>query len=714
MLGTMSASAVDVEVTVENLAPANGGLLTPVWVGFHDGTFDPYNSGEAASAALERLAEDGNTGPLATAFDTSMTGSVEGTLDGIGPIAPGASVSKRFRLNATDTKSRYFSYVSMVIPSNDAFVANGDPMAWQIFDESGNFLGADFMIMGSAVLDAGTEMDDELADNTAFLGQAAPDTGVMENGTVGTHPGFKAAGMGGILDGTFMGHTFENADFKAANYQVARVTVRLVPKKATPVTVKVENLAPANGNYLTPVWVGFHSGGFDVQTMGEAASAGLERLAEDGNAAVLSEEFQASGYAGAEDVITSGGTIPPLAPGQIAARTWVLDGNNSLNRYLSYASMVIPSNDAFVANGDPMAIEIFDEMGNLKPGEYLVMGSMVYDAGTEVNDEVPANTAFLAQAAPNTGDTEGSPVQPHPGFMAAGAGGILDEPMFANADFTATGYRVLRITVQAGLEITGLTPGIDTAELSWQGGMVPFQLQARDSFSTGDWTDLGEPLSTMSTTVALGGETSFFRVEDGMAPQSQTARYTVTFNATWSAATHPTDFPGGPHFSGLIGATHSATFSMWGPGALATVGVKNMAETGGKAPLQSELETAIGAGMAETLLSGGGINPSPGTVNLTFEISMAHPLVSLTSMIAPSPDWFVGVHDLNLFANGSWASELVVPLFPYDAGTDDGATYTSANSASNPAVGISRITGAPLSVGGSVPPLGTFTFIRVE
>ena len=153
---------------------------------------------------------------------------------------------------------------------------------------------------------------------------------------------------------------------------------------------------------------------------------------------------------------------------------------------------------------------------------------------------------------------------------------------------------------------------------------------------------------------------------------------------------------------------------MWSPGALATPGIKNMAETGGKSPLQSELETAISSGMAEALISGGGIGSSPGTVEVMVNVSQGHSLVSITSMIAPSPDWFVGVHDLNLFANGSWARELVVPLFPYDAGTDDGLTYTSANDASDPAVGISRIPGAPLSVGGSVPPLGTFNFIRIE
>ncbi len=31
-----------VVVTLENLMPERGTLLTPVWLGFHDGTFDSY------------------------------------------------------------------------------------------------------------------------------------------------------------------------------------------------------------------------------------------------------------------------------------------------------------------------------------------------------------------------------------------------------------------------------------------------------------------------------------------------------------------------------------------------------------------------------------------------------------------------------------------------------------------------------------------------
>jgi len=211
------------------------------------------------------------------------------------------------------------------------------------------------------------------------------------------------------------------------------------------VRVRVENLAPSNGTYLTPMWVGFHDGTFDLYNTGEAASAELERLAEDGNFGPLSSAFGASGAGGSDGAIAPGG---PFAPGSVAEMTLALDGSDASNRYFSYASMVIPSNDAFIANGNPMAHEIFDAGGNfVGGGAFTIAGSAVLDAGTEVNDEIPMNTAFFGQSSPDTGTDEGGTVGPHPGFMAQGSGGILDDPMFANADFTADGYQVARITI---------------------------------------------------------------------------------------------------------------------------------------------------------------------------------------------------------------------------------------------------------------------------
>ena len=222
------ASAEQVKVTVTNLAPANGNFLTPTWVGFHNGTFDLYNPGEAVSPAFERLAEDGNNAPLMAAFMASGAGSLGATLGGA-PLAPSSSISEVFSLDGMSPDSRYFSWASMVVPSNDAFVANGNPMAFQVFSSTGVFLGADFTVMGTMVNDAGSEVNDEIPANTAMFGQMVPNAGTPENGVVTIHPGFKPVGSGGILDDPM----YAGADFKAPGYQIARVQVEAVPEPST-------------------------------------------------------------------------------------------------------------------------------------------------------------------------------------------------------------------------------------------------------------------------------------------------------------------------------------------------------------------------------------------------------------------------------------------------------------------------------------------------
>jgi hypothetical protein len=193
-----------------------------------------------------------------------------------------------------------------------------------------------------------------------------------------------------------------------------------------------------------------------------------------------------------------------------------------------------------------------------------------------------------------------------------------------------------------------------------------------------------------------------------------TARYVVTFEATWSAASHPTDFPDDPHFSPLIGGTHASAVGFWRPGAAATDGIEAMAELGRVTPLDREVQAAIDAGTAEHLLRGEGLARSPGTTSLEFEIGRDRPLVTLVSMIAPSPDWFVGVHDLNLLEGGDWLAERAVTLFPYDAGTDHGRSYASPDLDARPRDPVRSIDGFPFTFEGGVAPAGTFTFRRVR
>jgi hypothetical protein len=115
-------------LTVENLAPAEGVHLTPVWVGFHAGDFALFEIDGTASIELERIAEDGAVMPLDSAFRagdpgrTSVTVANPEDFTGAPVFEPGSRSARRIELDPA--RHRFLSYASMVIPSNDAFVGN--------------------------------------------------------------------------------------------------------------------------------------------------------------------------------------------------------------------------------------------------------------------------------------------------------------------------------------------------------------------------------------------------------------------------------------------------------------------------------------------------------------------------------------------------------------------------------------------------------------
>jgi hypothetical protein len=188
----------------------------------------------------------------------------------------------------------------------------------------------------------------------------------------------------------------------------------------------------------------------------------------------------------------------------------------------------------------------------------------------------------------------------------------------------------------------------------------------------------------------------------------------VTFESTWRRETHPTDFPSSAHFSPLIGGTHSSRVRFWTAGEMASPGIKDMAERGRTSPLDSEVQAAITAGTALSVIRGGAIDVSPGVATAEFEIGREHPFVSLVSMVAPSPDWFVGVDSLSLVEGGDWVAEKLVTLFPWDAGTDGGPTYAAPDQPSQPRQAIRLLEGYPVAEAGVVAPFGSFRFRRVD
>lgn len=53
--------------------------------------------------------------------------------------------------------------------------------------------------------------------------------------------------------------------------------------------------------------------------------------------------------------------------------------------------------------------------------------------------------------------------------------------------------------------------------------------------------------------------------------------------------------------------------------------------------------------------------------------------LSFIVRIVPSPDWFVGVDSVDLCDGDHWKDNVSLELFPYDAGTDSGFTFSSPN-----------------------------------
>jgi len=182
----------------------------------------------------------------------------------------------------------------------------------------------------------------------------------------------------------------------------------------------------------------------------------------------------------------------------------------------------------------------------------------------------------------------------------------------------------------------------------------------------------------MLSVIACGGGGSTPPADEFIADEQ--ASYLVTFKTVWDAESFPTNYPDNRHFSGLIGATHNEQVIFWELGQYSTLGIEEVAETGGRGIFEEEIDTAIDSGYAEFLLYGGGISSDTSEVTLEFTVSQNNSLVTLVSMVAPSPDWFVGVQNYPLFINGDWITEVTLVLPVYDAGTDSGVSYTSPNS----------------------------------
>lgn len=177
------------------------------------------------------------------------------------------------------------------------------------------------------------------------------------------------------------------------------------------------------------------------------------------------------------------------------------------------------------------------------------------------------------------------------------------------------------------------------------------------------------------------------------------ATYNITFTNYWNTTDHNSGnpFPGNPHWSDLVGVNHNNNITFLEMGATATAGVEKIAEEGNQGIFETvEVQNAIDANNAEQFFNAGDLFLSSGSSTITYnglEVDENYPLLTMLSMIAPSPDWMISINGINLRESNNWKSSITIDLYPYDAGTEDGSTYSLSNASTNPQGTITNISG---------------------
>lgn len=220
LCATAGAAQLNVTVKVENLAPSNSISFAPLHVGFNKGTFDAFNNGQAATAPIISVAEGGSGSAWQPAFAAADPTATRGTIAGL--LQPGQTRSSTFLVDTI--LNPFFTFASMVVPSNDFFIGNDSPTRFRLFDAVGNLLIGSIVQKASNIWDAGSEAFDP--NNAAFVGNN--DLRTPQNGVVSFNFA-ELAGFNGLTTGA--GYVFNSA--LRGDSDIYRITFAAVPEPET-------------------------------------------------------------------------------------------------------------------------------------------------------------------------------------------------------------------------------------------------------------------------------------------------------------------------------------------------------------------------------------------------------------------------------------------------------------------------------------------------
>lgn len=381
----------DYTITLTNVSGTSGAIdspIAPVFYATHNDTWALFTGGAPDFGdGLEILAEDGDPSTL-VASHTGAAGTDTVGAEGAGGVGTGGSFQFTVTPNATYP---YLTIAAMVVATNDGFLAF-DEMGVALLDGVGNPRPAGDveaeMNARLAVWDAGTEANEVpgVGPNQPLNG--GPATGAADaNNAVRLYADATNDLAGAMLDG--------------------RVDVTVTNVGGNDFEISVTNTS-GNTTYpfaLTPLLWSLHDETASLFEVGTYASPGLESLAEDGDPSTLETEMLAN--PGVDQAGVIGGAA--IGDGGIFVATVTADVDG---RFLSVASMVVPSNDTFMAF-DPAGVALLDAAGNPRSDSDIsadILAELVaWDAGTERNQAGAAGPDQApVQAGPNTGANEGN------------------------------------------------------------------------------------------------------------------------------------------------------------------------------------------------------------------------------------------------------------------------------------------------------------------
>lgn len=155
-------------------------------------------------------------------------------------------------------------------------------------------------------------------------------------------------------------------------------------------TVQITNLTYAQP--FAPAAIVLHESGYHAFAEGEAASMGIEVMAEGGNPAMVIEE--AMGSTDFLDAQNSGGILGPKTSSDMF--TLVVPELDADDLRLTVTTMLVNTNDAFTGLNAA-------DVSNMSVGDSKTFMTVTWDAGTEANTETAATMHGPAAGAAGGG-----------------------------------------------------------------------------------------------------------------------------------------------------------------------------------------------------------------------------------------------------------------------------------------------------------------------